>query len=401
MEIRNKLAVTLENVNKYYYFFNNSRDVFRLFLKGNNIRKFQALKDINFTLQRGDVLGVIGSNGAGKSTLLKILAAVCDFQGKVACSGSIHAILEAGIGVNQYLKVRDIIRRLLILFGQSERTIPNLTEDILEFSELEDWRDRQFFTLSSGMQARLLFAILTSAKADIWLIDEFISAGDEHFVGKSYKRIKRLARSGKTFIIAGHAWDSLRRFCNLLMWIEKGEVIDYGTAEAVTIRYLQKLVGITHSDDGEETKENNFDPDPNTYQKFIKINRCDCKVNDNSLLVRIENELIQPMSGCRILFDILLDSETDWCFVTRCDVILSPEECLDLSTILFNIKPLILTPNLYRYCVMITPLETDGAKQIYDKWTYIERTDVKFSINGSNGKKQSLMNMPLRWVKGE
>jgi lipopolysaccharide transport system ATP-binding protein len=174
-------------------------------LFGKSLPTFRALDQVSFSVENGEVLGIIGPNGAGKSTLLKIINGVSrPTSGKVHLNGSCTAILEVSTGFSPFLTGRENIYRRLMLQGYRVDEVKELEKRIIEFSELEPFIDQKVLTYSSGMAARLTFAIVTSALSEIVLIDELLVVGDEYFQGKCLKRIKEMCASGRTVVIASH-----------------------------------------------------------------------------------------------------------------------------------------------------------------------------------------------------
>jgi ABC-2 type transport system ATP-binding protein len=201
-------------------------------------RYFRALENINFEVSQGEVFGIIGANGAGKSTLLKVLAGVLsNYEGKVDVQGKISAILEVATSFNIEMTGRENIYRHLMLQGYSKSQIANLEEDIIEFSELQDVIDQKVITYSSGMQARLAFAVITASVNDVLLIDELLVTGDEYFQGKSFRRLKDICSSGRTVIIVSHNLNYVERLCKNALWLEKGRVKTIGRAHDVCMAY--------------------------------------------------------------------------------------------------------------------------------------------------------------------
>ncbi len=187
-------------------------------------KEFKALKDITFTINRGEVYGVVGSNGSGKSTLLKLVAGVLEpSKGKVTVNGTIAPIIELGAGFDYELTARENVYLNGALLGYSKKFIHENYDKIIEFAEIQDFQDMPIKNYSSGMVARIAFAIATVTTPDILVVDEALSVGDFRFQEKCENRIKELVEQGTTLLFVSHAIEQVERVCERAIWIEKGE----------------------------------------------------------------------------------------------------------------------------------------------------------------------------------
>lgn len=201
--------------------------------------QFDALKNISFELKQGESLGIIGPNGAGKSTLLRILGGVIEpSDGEVIVRGKVHALFELSSGFSPYLSGRENVFQKAAMMGLSEREIHARFDEILGFSGIEEFIDQPLHTYSMGMQARLAFAVATSIDADIFLIDEILSVGDEYFQGQCRRRIHEILGRGKSAIVVTHALDAYLRMCNRGIYLEKGAVMATGDPLIVAEQYI-------------------------------------------------------------------------------------------------------------------------------------------------------------------
>lgn len=232
--------ITFSSVTKAFLLGKFS-DVIKNILGFNNgCPKVQALKDISFNVPRGELIGILGRNGAGKSTLLRVAGGVyTPDTGNVFLRKSPTAIFEMGLFGNQHLTGRRFCE---IYF--SFRNIPRkrrfaLIEDVKEFSELEQYFEEPLRSYSSGMHARLLFGAITAVPAEIVLLDEILSVGDEHFRGKSYKRLIKMISQGASGIFATHDWFSATRLCTKIIVLNKGKVEFEGTSQQTIRKYLK------------------------------------------------------------------------------------------------------------------------------------------------------------------
>lgn len=184
-----------------------------------------AVKNLSFSLKKGEILGVIGKNGSGKSTLLRAIGGIfTPNEGDIDLKGNSVSLLSIGVGFIPELSGRENILLSGLLLGFNENTIQQKMEDIISFSELEKFIDYPVRTYSSGMYSKLAFSITASLRTDIILIDEVLSVGDERFKKKSYAKMEELIHDkNRTVLIVSHSLHSLKLLCNKILWIDNGE----------------------------------------------------------------------------------------------------------------------------------------------------------------------------------
>lgn len=203
-------------------------------------KEFIALNDVSFTIEKGDVVGIIGKNGAGKSTLLKIISGILSpSKGKLEVSGNIAPMLELGAGFDVDLTARENIYLNGAVLGYSKKYLTERYNDIVEFSELHDFMDTPIRNFSSGMTMRLAFSIATLVNPDILIVDEILSVGDSQFQKKSAKRMRELMSGGTTVLLVSHSIDQIRSMCNKVVWLEHGTVRMFGNAQEVCSEYTE------------------------------------------------------------------------------------------------------------------------------------------------------------------
>lgn len=200
-------------------------------LKNNyTVKEFWANKNITFELERGDMLGIIGTNGAGKSTLLKAISGIMvPSEGCVQRDGRIAALLELASGFDGDLTVKENAYLRGALLGYTRKFMDETYDQIIEFSELKEFEDRPFKQLSSGMKSRLAFSIASLVKPDILILDEVLSVGDGAFRKKSEAKMKDIINSGATTILVSHSLNQVRTMCNKILWLHKGKQITFGS----------------------------------------------------------------------------------------------------------------------------------------------------------------------------
>ena len=230
-----KSAIELEDVCIHYSIMNHVsiRKTFLRKKKRNEV--FEAVKHVTFSVQEGDILGIIGKNGSGKSTLLKSIAGVFSPNaGKIDLKGHSVSLMSLGVGFKDTLSGRENIVLSGMLLGFSEREIEERAQDIIDFAEIGEFIDRPVRTYSSGMYSKLAFSITAMLETDIMLVDEVLSVGDEQFRKKSLSKMKELINDRKrTVIIVSHSISTLKELCDQVLWLHDGEVRRIGKPEAV------------------------------------------------------------------------------------------------------------------------------------------------------------------------
>ena len=210
-----------------------------------HVTEFWADRDISFTLEQGDMLGIIGTNGPGKSTLLKVISGIMEpTQGSVHREGTIAALLELASGFDGDLTVRENTYLRGAMLGYTRKFMDEMYEQIMQFSELKEFEDRPFKQLSSGMKSRLAFSIASLVQPDILILDEVLSVGDGAFRKKSETKMREILASGATTILVSHSITQVRQLCNKILWLHKGRQIEFGDdGQQICDRYEAFLAG--------------------------------------------------------------------------------------------------------------------------------------------------------------
>lgn len=217
----------------------------RLFDKRKRIKKsdFWALKDVSFHIDKGDVVGLIGSNGAGKSTLLKVVSGVLKpTEGTVQVNGAISPMIELGAGFDGDLTARENIFLNGAILGYSKEFLYEKFDEIVEFSELEEFLDVPVKNFSSGMIAKLAFSISTVVNPEILIVDEILSVGDIKFQEKSKNKMMSMITGGTTVLYVSHSLDSIKELCNKVIWLDHGKIVKAGNTKEVCREYEKFMV---------------------------------------------------------------------------------------------------------------------------------------------------------------
>ena len=195
-----------------------------------HVTEFWADRDVSFTLERGEMLGIIGSSGAGKSTLLKAVSGIMEpTRGSIRREGTIAALLELGSGFDGDLTVRENAYLRGAMLGYTRKFMDETYEAIIDFAELREFEDRPFKQLSSGMKSRLAFSIASLVEPDILILDEVLSVGDGAFRKKSEAKMREIISGGATTILVSHSLPQVRELCDKVLWLHKGRQIAFGS----------------------------------------------------------------------------------------------------------------------------------------------------------------------------
>ena len=202
--------------------------------------EFQALKNVSFDVKRGEVVGLIGHNGAGKSTILKVISGILKpTEGSVTARANIVPMLELGSGFDYDMSGRENIFLNGAILGYSEEFLNRKYQEIVDFSEIEEFIDVPLRNYSSGMIARIAFAVATVVEPEILIVDEVLSVGDVNFQKKSFKRMMELMTGGTTVLFVSHNLDEIREMCHRVLWLDHGQVRMFGDTKTVCDAYAE------------------------------------------------------------------------------------------------------------------------------------------------------------------
>lgn len=219
---------------------NNLKEyIIKMLKKELMFQEFLALRDVSLQVRKGEAWGIVGTNGSGKSTLLKLICGILKpYKGSVSLSGTIAPLIELGAGFDGELTARENVLLNGTLLGYSESFMKEQFEEIIDFAELWDFLDMPIKNYSSGMSARLGFAVATMVQPDILICDEVLSVGDYKFQEKCEKRMKHMLETGTTLLYVSHTIASVQKLCDHALWLDKGYVKMCGDAEKVCNAYM-------------------------------------------------------------------------------------------------------------------------------------------------------------------
>ena len=236
--------IIVNNASKIFYVFMDKANSLKekmLFWKRNKRETREVLKDVSLTIKNGEAVALIGVNGSGKSTLLKLMTKIIyPTKGEIITNGKLTSLLELGAGFHPDFSGRENIYFNASIFGLTKKQIDARLEEIIEFSELRDFIDNPVRTYSSGMFMRLAFAVAINVDADILLVDEILSVGDQHFQEKCLNKMKELKAQGKTMVFVTHSLGSARELCDRAVWLNKGRIQLDGDVNEVIDEYLKE-----------------------------------------------------------------------------------------------------------------------------------------------------------------
>lgn len=323
MDKTNENTIVVDNLTKVYKLYNNPIDRLKeslSFVRKKYHTDFFALKDISFNVKKGETLGIVGKNGSGKSTLLKILTGVLTATtGNIQVNGKVAALLELGAGFNlEYTGIENIYLQGTIM-GYTKAQMDNKVDDILKFADIGDYVYQPVKTYSSGMFARLAFAVAINVEPEILIIDEALAVGDMKFQAKCFNRMNELKENGATILFVGHDVSSIRTFCDKALWIHEGEMVKYGNVLEVTADYMKFM------NDEEYSKELNVNNQLTLSEmttEFEEINRWGSQVgiikyvelfdskNNNTSIIQFEEKV-----SIKVIFEVPIGVNLNYCSV--------------------------------------------------------------------------------------
>lgn len=229
----NKASEKIDNLKEY---------VVKLIKRELMFQEFIALQDVDLKIRKGEAWAIIGTNGSGKSTLLKVISKILKpYKGSVTVNGTIASLIELGAGIDPKLTARENIYLNGCLLGHSRKFIEERFDQIVEFSELEEFLDSPVKNFSSGMKSRLGFSVATMIEPDILIVDEVLSVGDVLFRKKCMNKMDEMLENGTTLLFVSHNMDQVKKLCNKGIWLDRGKVVMQGDIDAVADEYTNTI----------------------------------------------------------------------------------------------------------------------------------------------------------------
>lgn len=239
------VAISVKNVSKSFRLpteqsFGLKQAIFNRLRGIKGYKEQKVLKNLDFKINKGEFVGIVGRNGSGKSTLLKILAGIYyPERGEITVNGSLIPFIELGVGFNPELTGRENVYMNGALLGFSNDEMDKMYDEIWEFAELKDFQDQKLKNYSSGMQVRLAFSIAIRAHGDILLLDEVLAVGDAAFQKKCEDYFLKLKNENQTVILVTHSMENVRKFCSRAILIDQGKIIEDGDPNRIADKYLK------------------------------------------------------------------------------------------------------------------------------------------------------------------
>ena len=241
-------SIVIKNVTKQFkvYFDKGQSFKERIIFKNRNRHEDRVvLNDISLTIEKGQAVGLIGHNGCGKSTLLKLMTRILyPDKGSIEVQGRVSSLIELGAGFHPDMSGRENIYTNASIFGLSKKEIDRRLDDIIAFSELEEFIDNPVRTYSSGMYMRLAFSVAINVDADVLLIDEILAVGDANFQAKCFAKLQEIKSKGTTIVIVSHSLDQIEAFCDRSVWINDGKIVADGVPREIHLDYMDYMAGL-------------------------------------------------------------------------------------------------------------------------------------------------------------
>lgn len=260
-------VIEVENVKKKFKVYFDKGNMLKeriIFRNRNRFEERWVLKGISFKVKKGEAVGLIGYNGCGKSTTLKLLSKIMyPDEGTITMNGRVSSLIELGAGFHPDMSGRENIYINASIFGLGKKEIDARLNDIIEFSELEEFIDNPVRTYSSGMYMRLAFSVAINVDADILLIDEILAVGDVNFQAKCFEKLMEIKEAGTTIVIVSHSMDQIESICDTSIWIHEGLIVKAGPVKKVDHDYLEYMEQRRKDKEKKETEKN--------IEKILKI----------------------------------------------------------------------------------------------------------------------------------
>lgn len=358
---------------------------------------FWALKDVDFDVQSGEVVGIIGRNGAGKSTLLKILSQITEpTEGEVRMRGRVASLLEVGTGFHPELSGRENIYLNGAILGMTKAEIKRKFDEIVSFAEVEKFLDTPVKHYSSGMYVRLAFAVAAHLEPEILIVDEVLAVGDAQFQKKCLGKMGTVAKTGRTVLFVSHNMTALSTICGTSVWLDSGRVAYRGGVQDGIDRYL----------DTAKTRTNRlvFDPPSDTILRFLSVSLAEpangsrLYALDEPIHVRIKYEAVNEVKRAQVICHIWTAQRVHVAALS--DIDLSPELFESRAPGIYETE-VVLPPNLFgqgTYQVELACSFPDVHVIDQQEGPYFEVTGANtYAANWSSGRRNVIISTPLPW----
>ena len=345
MEVINAL-----NITKEYKIYTTNKEKLKLLInKRYKIKKFHALSNVSFNINKGEIIGIIGKNGAGKSTLLKILTGVAFVTyGKVFINGRVSSLLELGSGFDIRLTGYENIYFNATLNGLKRVEIDKKINEIIKFADIGDFLYQPVKNYSSGMFARLAFAVAININPDILIVDEILSVGDIKFQVKCMEKFEKFKKQGKTILYVSHSLATVKKFCNRVIWIDEGKVVEDGNPVMVVEKYFNMNFGNKNHLSYKEFR--------NDIIEDFKMNKISNEIDylkslEFKITYLVKNSIYKNVYMVIEIRKIEINAETEYsqfvCDFNSIDSHKNIPFSLGKNTIYFNLKNLNLVSGIY------------------------------------------------------
>lgn len=365
--LQNDVAISVRDVHKSFKLFYDrgySLKEALLFSKRRRYERHDVLKGVSFDIRKGEAVALIGHNGCGKSTMLKLLTRIMyPDSGTIAMNGRVSSLIELGAGFHPDMSGRENIYTNAAIFGLSRKEIDNRLQDIINFSEIEEFIDNPVRTYSSGMYMRLAFSIAINVDADILLIDEILAVGDITFQNKCFNRLKEIKAKGTTIVIVSHSLSQIEQICDRSIWIHGGIIKEEGHPKEIHMDYCDFMIQkqqdkdalkLTEADGANESQAENEKRWGNHYAKLTAIRVSDNKnkirsvfITGSDIIISFDYNVFRQVKNA--VFGIgIFNRDGIQCYGTNTRIDDIPEICLkNNSSVSILLKNVNLLPGEY------------------------------------------------------